>query len=77
MFFFSKYLEQFVNGNLPTPQENSVEEKIFVLKKVFMQSMKITKKHSEIQSTIIGAISVKSNNQHSNSVNQANFSLTS
>ena len=39
--------------------------------------MKLTKKHSEIQGTIIGTISVKSNNEHPNSVNQANFSLTS
>ena len=50
---------------------------MFVLKKLFVQKMKLTKRHSEIQGAIIGTNSVKFNNEHWNSVNQANFSLTS
>ena len=51
---------------------------LFVLKKNLCVKDEIIKKLVDNQSTfIIDTISVKSNDQHSNTVNQANFSLPS
>ena len=48
---------------------------MFVLKKNLCVKDEIMKKLVDNQSTFIDTISVKSNDQHSNTVNQANFSL--
>ena len=72
-----EYLNKLVNSSLPSHQEKSLEENIFLLKKNLCTKDKIIKKLVETQSTVLNAISAKANNQHSNTQNQPSSSLPS
>ena len=74
---FSEYLNKFVNSSLRNQQEISLEEFIYVLTKILCGKDQIIKKLVESQSTVLDTISAKSNNQHSNTLNQSSFSLPS
>ena len=74
---FSEYLNKFVNSSLRNQQEISLEEFIYVLTKILCGKDQIIKKLVETQSTVLDTISAKSNNQHSNTLNQSSFSLPS
>ena len=75
--YFSEYLNKLVSSGLPSQQEKSLEENMSVLKKILCLKDKIIKKLVEIQNTVLNTISPKSNNQHSNTPNQSDFSLPS
>ena len=74
---FSEYLNKFVNSSLPRQQEKSLEENISLLKENLCTKDEIIKKLVETQNTVFNTISAKSNNQHSNILNQSSFSLPS
>ena len=64
---FSEYLNQLVNSSLPIQKENT-----FVLKKNICTKDEIIKKLVETLNIVLATISTKSNNQHSNTLNQSN-----
>ena len=74
---FSEYFNKLVNSSLPSQHEKSFEENISYLKKNFCIKDEIIKKLVEIQNTVLNTISAKSNNQHSNILNQSSSSLPS
>ena len=69
---FSEYLNQLVNSSLPIQKENT-----FVLKKNLCTKDEIIKKLVETLNIVLATISTKSNNQHSNTLNQSSSSLPS
>ena len=77
MDFFSGYFNKLVNSSLPSQHEKSLEENISLLKKNLCMKEEIIKKLVETQNTVLNTISAKSNNQHSNILNQSSFSLPS
>ena len=74
---FSEYFNKLVNSSLPSQQEKSIEENISLLKKNLCTKDDIIKKLVEFQNTVLNTISVKYNNQHSNTLNQSSSFLTS
>ena len=74
---FSEYLNKLVNSSLPSQQQKSLEENISLLKKNLCTKDEIIKKLAETQNTVLNTISAKSNNQHSNTLNQPSSSLPS
>ena len=74
---FSEYLNKLVNSSQSSQQEKSLEENICVLKKNLCTKDEIIKKLVETQNTVPNTISAKSNNQHSNTLNQSSSSLPS
>ena len=74
---FSEYLNKPVDSRLRSQQEKSLEEKKYLLKKNLCKNDEIIKKLVETQSTVLNAISAKSNNQHSNTLSQPSSSLPS
>ena len=74
---FSEHLNKLVNSSQSSQQEKSLEENIPVLKKNICTKDEIIKKLVETQNTVLNTISAKSNNQHSNTLNQSSSSLPS
>ena len=74
---FSDHFNKLVNSSLPSQNEKSLEENISLLKKNLCMKEEIIKKLVETQNTVLNTISAKSNNQHSNILNQSSFSLPS
>ena len=74
---FSEYFNKLVNSSLPSQHEKSLEENTSLLKKNVCMKDEIIKKLVETQNTVLNTISVKSNNQHSNVLNQSSSSLPS
>ena len=77
MDFFSEYFNKLVNSSLPSQHEKSLEENISLLKKNLCMKDETIKKLVETQNTVLNTISAKSNNQHSNILNQSSSSLPS
>ena len=73
----SEYFNKLVNSSLPSQNEKSLEENISLLKKNLCMKDEIIKKLVETQNIDLNTISAKSNNQHSNILNQSSFSLPS
>ena len=73
----SDYFNKLVNSSLPSQNEKSLEENISLLKKNLCMKEEIIKKLVETQNTVLNTISAKSNNQHSNILNQSSSSLPS
>ena len=73
----SECFNKLVNSSLPSQNEKSLEENISLLKKNLCMEDEIIKKLVETQNTVLNTISAKSNNQHSNILNQSSFSLPS
>ena len=74
---FSGYFNKLVNSSLTSKHEKSFEENIFLLKKDLCMKDEIIKKLVETQNRVLNTISAKSNNQHSNILNQSSSSLPS
>ena len=74
---FSEYFNKLVKSSLPSQHDKSLEENISYLKKNFCIKDEIIKKLVETQNTVLNTISAKSNNQHSNILNQSSSSLPS
>ena len=74
---FPEYFNELVNSSLPSQHEKSLEENISLLKKNLCMKDEIIKKLVETQNTVFNTISAKSNNQHSNILNQSSSSLPS
>ena len=53
MNYFSEYLNKVVSSNLPSPQEKSLEDDIYVLNKNFCTKNKIINKVVETQNTVL------------------------
>ena len=68
---FSEYFNKLVNSSLPSQQEKSLEENISLLRKILCTKDEIIKKLLETHNTVLSTISAKSNNQHSNTLNQS------
>ena len=62
MNYFSEYLNKVVSSNLPSPQEKSLENDIYVLNKNFCTKNKIINKVVETQNTILITIWANSKN---------------
>ena len=62
MNYFSEYLNKVVSSNLPSPQEKSLEDDIYVLNKNFCTKNKIINKVVETQNTILITIWANSKN---------------
>ena len=73
----SEYFNKLVKSSLPSQNEKSLEEDISLLKKNLCMKDEIIKKLVETQNTVLNTISAKSNNQHSNILNQSSSSLPS
>ena len=74
---FSEYFNTLVKRSLPSQHEKFLEENISLLKKNLCTKDEIIKKLVETQNTVLNTISAKSNNQHSNILNQSSSSLPS
>ena len=62
MNYFSEYLNKVVSSNLPSPQEKSLEDDIYVLNKNFCTKNKIINKDVETQNTVLITIWANSKN---------------
>lgn len=62
MNYFSEYLNKVVSSNLPSPQEKSLEDDIYVLNKNFCTKNKIINKVVETQNTVLITIWANSKN---------------
>ena len=62
MNYFSEYLNKVVSSNLPSPQEKSLEDDIYVLNKNFCTKNKIINKIVETQNTVLITIWANSKN---------------
>ena len=74
---FSEYFNALVKSSLPSQHEKFLEENISLLKKNLCTKDEIIKKLVETQNTVLNTISAKSNNQHSDTLNQSSSSLPS
>ena len=77
MDFFSECFNKLVNSSLPSQNKKPLEENISVLKKNLCVKDEIIKKLVETQNTVVNTISTKSNNQHSDILNQSSSSSPS
>ena len=74
---FSEYFNKLVNSSLPSQNKKSLEENISLLRKNLCVKDEIIKKLVETQNTVLNTISTKSNNQHSDILNQSSSSSLS
>ena len=74
---FSEYFNTLVKRSLPSQHEKFLEENISLLKKNLCTKDEIIKKLVETQNTVLNTILAKSNNQHSDTLNQSSSSLPS
>ena len=76
-YIFSECFNKLVNSSLSSQQKKSLEENISLLKKNLWTKNKIIKKLVETRNTVLNTKLAKSNNQHSNTLNQSTSSLLS
>ena len=74
---FSEYFNELINSSLPSQHEKYFEENVSPLKQNLCTKDEIIKKLVETQHIVLNNISAKSNNQHSNILNQSSSSLPS
>ena len=72
---FSENFNKLVNSGLSSQHEKSSEENISLLKQNLCTKDEIIKKLVGNQNTVLNTISAKSNNQHSNTLNQSSSTL--